>query len=48
MTDRSLWQGDGDARHKWDELPPLTDGHYRCPKCGKFELRFKDGGIVWD
>jgi Zn finger protein HypA/HybF involved in hydrogenase expression len=31
----------------------LTDGHYRCPKCGEFELRFgtNAGGhrkVDWD
>ena len=31
----------------------LTDGHYRCPKCEKFELRFGTnvGGhdkVMWD
>ena len=26
----------------WRDPAPLTltDGHYRCPKCGEFELRF--------
>lgn len=26
----------------------LTDGNYRCPKCGKLTLRFTDSGVVWD
>lgn len=26
----------------------LTDGTYKCPHCGKTELRFSDAGIHWD
>ena len=26
----------------------LTDGKYRCPKCGKMSLEFSDGGLCWD
>lgn len=26
----------------------LTDGKYRCPKCGKMSLEFVDGGLYWD
>ena len=26
----------------------LTDGKYRCPKCGKMSLRFEDAGVCWD
>jgi len=26
----------------------LTDGTYKCPKCGKMTLRFFDGGLCWD
>ena len=26
----------------------LTDGNYRCPKCNKMSLRFRDTGLYWD
>src|ERR1700682_825998 len=41
FTDPSLWKGDGDDNtlDRWGDLI-LTDGHYRCPKCSAFELRF--------
>jgi Zn finger protein HypA/HybF involved in hydrogenase expression len=26
----------------------LTDGKYRCPKCGKMSLEFSEGGLYWD
>jgi DNA-directed RNA polymerase subunit RPC12/RpoP len=26
----------------------LTDGSYRCPKCGKMTLRFSDTGLCFD
>lgn len=26
----------------------LTDGKYRCPKCGQMSLRFSWGGMCWD
>lgn len=26
----------------------LTDGTYLCPSCGAFELRFQEGGTLWD
>jgi Zn finger protein HypA/HybF involved in hydrogenase expression len=49
FDDPTLWKGDGIPSVGWDELE-LTDGHYRCPKCGKYELRFGTGlpGIRWD
>ena len=34
-----LWKGDGAPRQRWGGLE-LTDGHYRCPLCDAFELRF--------
>jgi hypothetical protein len=43
FTERSVWSGDGQEKIMWGMLRPrliLTDGHYRCPKCFKFELRF--------
>jgi len=47
MTDKSTWKGDGVASlMAWDLT--LTDGHYRCPKCNKFDLHFEDGGMQWD
>ena len=51
-SNRGEWKGDGKVIEAWDELA-LTDGHYRCPKCDKFELRFgtNQGGhnkIMWD
>lgn len=52
MTDPHEWNGDGKVIEKWLDLT-LTDGHYRCPKCDKFELRFGTnvGGhdkVMWD
>jgi len=26
----------------------LTDGKYRCPKCGNMSLSFSRGGLCWD
>lgn len=26
----------------------LTDGKYRCPKCGEMSLEFSDSGVFWD
>lgn len=26
----------------------LTDGKYKCPKCGKMSLEFTDSGLCWD
>lgn len=26
----------------------LTDGNYKCPKCGQMTLRFTDSGLCWD
>jgi hypothetical protein len=51
-TDLQWSKGDGDATENWNTLA-LTNGHYRCPKCDKFELRSGTiaGGnnkIVWD
>jgi hypothetical protein len=42
-----LWKGDGEVIESSGELG-LTSGHYRCPKCEKYELRFSDGHIDWD
>jgi hypothetical protein len=39
FTDTSVWKGDGIPDEQWGDLT-LTDGHYKCPKCSKFELRF--------
>ncbi len=39
FTDPSIWKGDGEENDRWGDLT-LTDGHYRCPKCSQFELRF--------
>lgn len=50
MDDASVWQGDGGATEAWGDLV-LTDGHYRCPKCRAFALRFGATGykpILWD
>lgn len=47
MTDKGFWKGDGRAILTAWELS-LTDGHYRCPKCSKFELRFQGDGLLWD
>ena len=56
-TDLQWWKGDGIVAKSWGWLDPapltLTDGHYRCPRCGEFELRFDTnagghGMIMWD
>jgi RNA polymerase subunit RPABC4/transcription elongation factor Spt4 len=26
----------------------LTDGKYKCPRCGKMTLTFKHSGLMWD
>ena len=40
-TDENLWLGDGENESLlvWGDLK-LTDGHYSCPRCGKYELKF--------
>jgi hypothetical protein len=57
LTEPQAWKGDGNVIETWGWLDPdpltLTDGHYRCPKCGEFELRFGTnvGGhrkVDWD
>jgi len=53
QNDRSHeWNGNGKVIENWLDLT-LTDGHYRCPKCDKLELRFGTnvGGhdkVMWD
>jgi len=47
MSDGRNWRGDGEVVVDWGELI-LTDGHYRCPKCGAFELQFVRGDVMWD
>jgi hypothetical protein len=52
FDDARLWKGDGKPSEQWGELP-LTDGHYRCPNCREYELRFGTnamghGHILWD
>ncbi len=45
-TDLRWWKGDGNVIESWlmglarDDALTLTNGHYRCPKCDEFELRF--------
>ncbi|WP_156947001.1 hypothetical protein [Afipia birgiae] len=41
--DPQWWKGDGDVNENWGmgrNALTLTNGHYRCPKCDEFELRF--------
>lgn len=26
----------------------LTDGNYKCPRCGRMTLKFSDGDLLWD
>ncbi len=38
---------------EWHLFPPhasvlLPDTRYLCPECGKMEMRFEFGGILWD
>ena len=40
FNDAKLWKGDGEVTETWEDELDLTSGHYRCPKCGKYELRF--------
>ncbi len=48
ISDPLQWKGDGHVIERWGDLT-LTDGHYRCPKCNKLELRFDTMfGIMWD
>jgi Zn finger protein HypA/HybF involved in hydrogenase expression len=47
ISDASLWQRDGTTIESWRDLT-LTDGHYRCPKCQRFDLRFSHGSMRWD
>jgi Zn finger protein HypA/HybF involved in hydrogenase expression len=48
-TDRSLLGSPGDRNVvNWGDLT-LTNGAYKCPKCGKMSLHFEDGGgLLWD
>jgi hypothetical protein len=39
MADPAVRKGGGKAVERWGELT-LTDGEYRCPRCGEFSLRF--------
>jgi hypothetical protein len=46
------YQGDGEPVSNWGDLS-LTNGHYRCPACGEFALRFgtnvgKHSHVLWD
>ena len=50
--DTGNWKGDGHPIQSWSEMS-LTDGRYRCPCCGEFELRFgtnfgKHRIVMWD
>ncbi|YBW37771.1 hypothetical protein ACMYR2_0261 [Nitrobacter sp. TKz-YC01] len=53
IDDPSVWLGDNEGiSEMWGRLR-LMDGHYRCPKCGRFEVRFgKNAGghsiLSWD
>jgi hypothetical protein len=52
ITNANVWKGDGKVIETLGDLT-FTEGHYRCPKCGKIELRFGTnfGGhdeIIWD
>lgn len=53
INDPSVWLGDNEGTcEMWGRLK-LVDGHYRCPKCAQFRLRFgKNAGghgkLSWD
>ena len=59
-NDPSLQASEGESEDQdkrtifeWNVPPPhksilLTDTRYYCPKCGRMDLRFEDGGILWD
>ena len=37
------------AEWRFHEKPiVLTDGKYKCPRCGKMTLTFKHSGLMWD
>ena len=36
------------AKDKLGRELKLTDGNYKCPKCGQMTLHFEDGGLLWD
>lgn len=50
------WLGDGQEVIRWGMFEgglTLTNGHYRCPRCGRFELRFGTNfgnrlPLMWD
>ena len=44
-----VWKGDGNIVQEWGDYF-VTDGHYQCPKCKKFELEFGESDIQvqWD
>ena len=47
IFDKRNWRGDGESVVSWNGRH-LTNGHYRCPSCGEFELRFAHGDLMWD
>lgn len=55
-ADPRWWKGDGDVVESWGVgrgALTLTNGHYGCPRCGEFEMRFgtNAGGhpmVMWD
>jgi len=47
-TDPSLAKDDGERDLITWGQHHLTNGHYQCPACGQFTLRFGRGGLLWD
>jgi len=47
LTDPAIRKGGSEVVEGWGDLT-LTDGEYKCPRCGEFALRFGHGHILWD
>lgn len=47
-TDSSLLGSPGDRNVVNCGDITLTDGAYKCPKCGKMSLHFEEGYMLWD
>ena len=39
---------DWNVREQLGRTLKLTDGTYKCPRCGEMTLRFQEGDLFWD